>query len=78
MSAVVAVSDACVPHSAPLRDLLLWLAQDGVFTARWTDRIHAEWMRSVRERSPAMDSWKPDRTRLLMDAAVRDCLVADY
>lgn len=75
MSAVVAVCDACVLHSAPVRDLLLWLAQGGVFAARWTDRIHAEWMRSVRQRFPEMDPRKLDRTRLLMDAAVRDCLV---
>lgn len=78
MSEVVAVCDACVFHSAPLRDLFLWLAQRGVFRARWTDRIHSEWMRSVRERFPDLDPRKLERTRLLMDAAVRDCLVTGY
>lgn len=38
-----AVLDACVLYPAPLRDLLLSLASDGIFSARWTAQIQDEW-----------------------------------
>jgi hypothetical protein len=39
-----ALYDACVLYPAPLRDLLMELAQTGLFRARWTDEIHKEWI----------------------------------
>jgi len=47
MTNFTAIYDACVLYPAPLRDFLLRLAMTGLFRARWTDRIHEEWMRSV-------------------------------
>ncbi|APB34893.1 hypothetical protein GlitD10_2555 [Gloeomargarita lithophora Alchichica-D10] len=44
--------DACVLYPAPLRDLLLQLAQTGLFRARWTDRIHDEWTGCLQEKRP--------------------------
>ncbi|WP_211259294.1 hypothetical protein [Stenotrophomonas koreensis] len=40
----VAVFDACVLYPAPIRDLLLRLAVTGLFRARWSERIHDEWI----------------------------------
>lgn len=78
MANFVAVYDACVLYPAPLRDLLLRLAGVGLFRARWTDEIHAEWMRNVlrdrRDPHPEL----LERTRHLMDRAVPDCLVTGY
>ena len=37
-----AVIDACVLYSAPVRDLLIRLAQAGLIQARWTAEIHDE------------------------------------
>jgi len=47
MTNFTAIYDACVLYPAPLRDFLLRLAMTELFRARWTDRIHEEWMRSV-------------------------------
>lgn len=47
MSNFVAVYDACVLYPAPLRDLLMHLAVSDLFRARWTTRIHDEWMRNL-------------------------------
>ena len=47
MANLVVVYDACVLYPAPLRDLLLRLALTDMFRARWTDRIHDEWIRAV-------------------------------
>jgi len=54
------------------------LARTGAFRARWTDRIHDEWIRNVLKNRPDLTSEKLQRTRELMDAAVPDCLVTGY
>jgi predicted nucleic acid-binding protein len=73
-----AIIDACVLYSAPLRDLLIRLAQAGLIQCRWTVDIHDEWMRNVLKNNPSIARERLERTRDLMDAAVRDCLVTDY
>ena len=42
-----AIYDACVLYPAPLRDLLMQLALNDLYRARWTEKIHEEWMRNV-------------------------------
>ncbi|QEH31758.1 hypothetical protein OJF2_02230 [Aquisphaera giovannonii] len=73
-----AIVDACVLYSAPVRDLLVRPAQAGVFHARWTADIHDEWIRNVLKNNPRLTRPRLERTRSLMDAAVRDCLVTGY
>ena len=72
------VLDACVLYPAPLRDLLLSLAQAGLYHARWSDDIHDEWMRNLlRDRSDLT----PDqiaRTRDLMNQSIPDSNVSNY
>ena len=41
-TAPIAVIDANVLYSAPLRHLLIWLAVVEAFDARWTDTIQDE------------------------------------
>jgi len=69
--------NACVLYSQPLRDLLMHLASTDLFRARWSEQIHAEWMRAVlRDRPELADRLR--RTRRLMDDAVPDCLVTGH
>ena len=78
MATFTALYDACVLYPAPLRDLLLELAQTGLFRARWTDEIHREWIENLLENEPRRERAKLERTRDLMNAAVLDCLVSGY
>lgn len=78
MATFTALFDACVLYPAPIRDLLLRLAQTGLFRAKWTDHIHDEWMRSLLANRSDLSEERLLRTRDLMDRAVLDCLVHDY
>ena len=73
-----ALLDANVLYPAPMRDLLLQLAVSDIFRARWTADIHREWQDALLRNEPHRERAALDRTRQLMDAHVRDCLVAGY
>jgi predicted nucleic acid-binding protein len=75
---VTAVYDANILYPAPLRDLFIRLAQAGLVRAKWTDKIHNEWLRNVLKDNPQLSPERLARTRNLMNEAVRDCLVTDY
>jgi hypothetical protein len=69
--------DACVLYPAPLRDLLMRLAQAGLFRARWTAEIHAEWINALLQKRPELGT-ALRRTVELMDSAIEDCLVTGH
>ncbi|MGE3804373.1 MAG: PIN domain-containing protein [Gemmataceae bacterium] len=75
---VTAVYDANILYPAPLRDLFIRLAQSGLVRAKWTDTIHEEWLRSVLKDNPQLSPERLARTRVLMNEAVRDCLVTGH
>jgi predicted nucleic acid-binding protein len=76
--AFVVVYDANVLYPSTLRDVLIRVAQAGLVQAKWTDDILDETFRSLKENRPDLDPSRLDRTRTLMNAAVRDCLVTGY
>src|SRR5436305_1222930 len=78
MANFTVIYDANVLYPAPLRDLLMCLALTDLFRARWTDDIHDEWIRNVLEARPDLKREQLERTRELMNANVRDCLVEGY
>jgi hypothetical protein len=82
MEPLVAVYNACVLYSAFLRDFLVRLAihgrRTGVLRAKWTGRIHREWMRAVLRTRPEVSRAQLVRTRRLMDEHVRGCRVRGY
>ena len=78
MGMLTALYDACVLYPAPLRDFLMHLALTDLFAARWTDRIHEEWIRALLAKRPDLTREQLERTRELMNAHVRDCLVTEY
>ncbi len=78
VTAPTAIIDACVLYSAPIRDLVVRLAQAGLLQARWSDEIHEEWMRNLLKNNPRVSRERLGRTRFLMDAAIRDSLVTGH
>lgn len=73
-----ALLDANVLYPAPIRDLFMRLAVSDIFAARWTNRIHDEWIRNLLKNRPDLNIQQLERTKNLMNAHVRDCLVEDY
>jgi hypothetical protein len=78
MSPLVAVLDASVLYSAPLRHLLIALAIVGAFQPRWTNTIQDEWVVALKRDRPDLDTHRIDRTRNLMETHLPDALVANY
>tara|TARA_R110000787_G_scaffold74705_4_gene165939 strand:- start:214 stop:720 length:507 start_codon:yes stop_codon:yes gene_type:complete len=54
------------------------LATAGLFQARWTDKIHDEWIDNLLDKRKDLSRPQLERTRALMDSAVLDCKVSDY
>jgi len=73
-----ALFDANVLYPAPIRDILLQLAVTDLFRGRWTDEIHDEWIDALLRQEPHRQRAALERTRDLMNQAVRDCLITDY
>ncbi len=63
MSNFTAVYDACVLYPAPLRDLLMELALTDSFPARWSEKIHQEWIRNVLKNRPDLNESQLLRTK---------------
>jgi predicted nucleic acid-binding protein len=76
--AFTAFYDASVLYPAPLRDVLLWLALTDLYRAKWSAQVHEEWMETLLRDRPDLTRQQLERTRRLMDAHVRDCLVEDF
>jgi hypothetical protein len=72
------VYDACVLYPASVRDLVVELARTGLLRAKWTDRIHAEWINAVIRDRPELDRARLERAAQLMNAGVLDCLVTGF
>ena len=70
--------DANVLYPAPMRDLLIQLALSGLFRACWTEQINDEWIEALLKNEPHRDRQNLERTRMLMNKAVRGCLIEDY
>ena len=78
MSSYTALFDANVLYPAPVRDILMQLAVTDLVRAKWTADIHEEWITALLESQPHRRRADLERTRSLMDSAVRDCLVMGY
>lgn len=76
--AFVVLYDANVLYPSTLRDLLIRVAQAGLVQAKWTDQILDEVFRNLKINRPDLEEARVDRTRELMNRAVRDCLVTGY
>jgi hypothetical protein len=77
MSNFTAVYDACVLYPASLRDFLMELALTDLFRARWSEKIHQEWIRNVLKNRLDLNEGQLLKTKAYMDANVRDALVIE-
>lgn len=68
-----ALFDACVLYPAPLRDLLMSLAIEDIFRAKWTEQIHDEWIRNVLRNRPDLNLPDPDDRHVLAAAIHGRC-----
>jgi len=74
----VVICDANVLYPSALRDVLIRLAQTGLVQAKWTEEILDETFRSLVAKRPDLDKARLQRTRELMNLAVRDAVVTGY
>ncbi len=51
---ITALLDANTLYPDPVRDILLHLADVRLFTPKWTEQIHDEWIRSLLSNRPAL------------------------
>lgn len=70
--------DACVLYPAALRDLLVRVGHAGLVQARWSGAVLDECFNAIRRERPEVSAAALQRTRRLMCAAVRDCLVEEF
>lgn len=75
---LVVICDANMFYSVVLTDLLLSLAVTGLFSPRWTEQIHDEWVRNLLADRPDLDPRKIARRRQQMDTAIDECLIEGY
>lgn len=76
--AFVAFYDACVLHPQHLRDLLIRLANIGLFQAKWSAGVLDEMERSLVKRFPDVDPARFPSMRERMEGAIEDGLVSGY
>jgi predicted nucleic acid-binding protein len=77
MPAVV-VYDANVLYPSTLRDVLIRVGIAGLARPKWTDRLLDEVFRNLRANRPDLDPARLDRTRRLMNEAIRDVAVTGH
>lgn len=78
MDRFTAFFDANVLYPAGLRNLLMRLAVRELFRAKWSEKVHEEWMAAVMEDFPDITRPQLERTRNLMDLHAEDSLVTGY
>lgn len=69
MGDYTALLDANVLYPAPIRDIMLQLAVEDMFRAKWTADIHREWIEALLRNEPHRKREALERTRDLMDKA---------
>lgn len=77
-SGFIVLFDACVLYQAPVRDLVIELGLAELYRAKWTHRIHDEWIGSLLRNRPDISKEKLERTRQLINESIEDCLIEGY
>lgn len=78
MASLAVLLDANVLYPAPLRDVLLQLASDGLFMPYWSAAIQDEWISNLLLNRPDLSIERLQRTRTLMETAFPGSMVSQY
>lgn len=63
------ILDACFLYPAPIRDILLNLADLEIYSPKWSEIIQEEWIRNLLENRPDLSMLKLRRTVQAMNTA---------
>ncbi len=72
-----AILDANVLYPFLVRDVLLSLAHQGLYHARWSKQIQDEWVRNLRANRPDLDAPKFRQMIAVMEQAIPDSLICE-
>lgn len=78
LSPFTVVLDSCVLYPAPMRDLLVQCASEGLFRGKLTAEINHEWTSNLLANRPDLNEKQLKRTCELFEHAMPDCLVTNY
>lgn len=78
MASLAVIYDANVLYPAPLRSVLMFLAQTNLFRAYWTLDIHEEWIRNLLRKRSDLSRDKLEKLRDMMITAIPDSLITGY
>jgi hypothetical protein len=73
-----AILDACVLYPAPVRDILLSFAGEGLFQPKWTGQIQEEWIRNLLINRPDLTRSQLEALVQTMNTAFPDANVIEY
>jgi len=72
------VLDACVLHLAPVRDILLNLAEQEIYTPKWSKIIEDEWLRNLLKNRPDLKEANLKRTISAMEREFTGANVTNF
>jgi hypothetical protein len=75
---ISAILDANVLYPAPIRDLLLNLADVGFYSPKWSDEINDEWVRNLLKNRPDLTEKQLKKTVIAMNNAFEDANIIGY
>ncbi|WP_369369606.1 PIN domain-containing protein [Promicromonospora sp. Populi] len=76
--AVVALCDANVLYPSTLRDVLIRVGRAQLVRPKWSEQILDETFRNLQANRPDLSADRLQRTRVLMNGALRDVLVTGH
>lgn len=77
-SGFIVLFDSNVFYPAPVCDLFVELATTGIFRAKWTERIHEEWVYNLLKKRSDIQPEKLEKRKQNVNASIADCLVENY
>lgn len=72
------VLDACVIYPASVRDVLLSVASEGVYTPYWSQLIHNEWQRNLLKNRNDLSQDQLSKTASIMDTRFHGSCVNSF